>query len=91
MSRAVKQSGRGGDLVRPSPRTRKEINLGDSGKGEEKDRLISSLISRLMVTKEDNMWNCFVKPDRNYKSGSGDLVRSADQKGEKTTLSSLTT
>ena len=28
------------------------------------------------MTKEDNKWKCFVKPDRNYKAGSGDLVRS---------------
>ena len=75
MNCAVEQPGLDGDLGRPSPRTRKERNLSDSGKSEEKDRLISSLISRLMVTKDDNKWKCFIKPDRNYKAGSSDLVR----------------
>ena len=50
----VEQPGLDGDLGRPSHRTRKERNLSDSEKSEEKDRLISSLISRLMVTKDDN-------------------------------------
>ena len=75
MNCAVEQPGLDGDLGRPSHRTRKERNLSDSGKSEEKDRLISSLISRLMVTKDDNKWKCFIKPDRNYKAGISVLVR----------------
>ena len=71
----VKQSGLDGDLGRPSHRKKNQRNPSGSDENEKKDILMSNLISRFMVTRNDDNWNLCIRPACSNKAGRSDLVR----------------
>ena len=61
-NRIIKQPDLNGDLGRLSYRTKKERNLSNLEENEKKSVLMSSLISRLMVTKNQDNRNLRIRP-----------------------------